>query len=276
MSQDTEKQVFFHVGLGKTATTYLQYKVFPYFKNIEYIHHSHRYKRAPEIIRKGKSKRYLISREFDQIMEAEVSKFSPHYPDTTPIVVFRRHDSWIASQYRRFIKNGYPVPFSKFIDLKSDKGMFTITELTFYHYIEILEKYFTKKPVVLFYDDMRKDPMAFFDYIAKIVGADYNKKDINLSKKHSSYNEKQLKAIRWVSKKVDLRRHSLGRRFYLFNRFYTNMIRYGTLFIGKHLPDSMFDTEPLIRPEELKAVRDYYEKDWQAIVEYAKKNNPKE
>ena len=116
--------------------------------------------------------------------------------------------------------------------------------------------------------------MAFFDYIANIIGADYNKKDINLSKKHSSYNEKQLKAIRWVSKKVDLRRHSLGRRFYLFNRFYTNMIRYGTMFVGKYLPDSMFDTEPLIRPEELKAVRDYYKEDWQAVVEYAKKNNP--
>ena len=77
-----------------------------------------------------------------------------------------------------------------------------------------------------------------------------------------------------VSKKVDIRCHSLGRRFYLFNRFYINMIRYSILFVGKHLPDSMVGTEPLINSEELKAVRDYYEEDWQRVVEHTKKNNP--
>ena len=274
MSQSSGKQIFFHVGLGKTASTYLQYRVFPYFKNIEYIHHSHRYKNAAKIVSAGKSERYLISREFDQQMESEVSKFAAYHPDTTAIIVYRRQDSWVASQYRRFVKNGYAVPFTKFFDLKEDKGMFKKIDLRFYHYIEILEKYFTKKPLVLFYDDMRKDPMAFFDYMAEQMGVDYDKKDINLKVKHSSYNEKQLKAIMHVSKKVDIRRHHLKRKLYLLNRFYTNMIRYGTLFIGKYLPDSYFSDKPLIDPEELKAVRGFYEDDWQTIVEYAKKNNP--
>jgi hypothetical protein len=273
MSQSSSKQIFFHVGLGKTASTYLQYRVFPYFKNIEYIHHLHRYKNAAKIVSKGKSERYLISREFDLQMESEVSKFAAYHPDTTAIIVFRRQDSWVASQYRRFVKNGYAVPFSKFFDLENDKGMFKQIDLKFYHYIEILEKYFTKKPIVLFYDDMREDPIAFFDYIAQQIGVDYDKKDINLKVKHSSYNEKQLKAIMRVSKKVDIRRHHLKRRFYLFNRFYTNMIRYSTLFIGKYLSDAYLGTEPLINPDELKAVRDFYEDDWQAIVEYAQKNN---
>ncbi len=274
-NQDSDKEIFFHVGLGKTATTYLQYRVFPYFKDIEYIHRSHRYDNAPEIIRKGKSKRYFISREFDQQMKTHVSRFATHYPDTTAIIVFRRQDSWIASQYRRFVKNGYAVPFNKFFDLKEDTGMFKRIDLSFYHYIEILEKHFTKKPIVLFYDDLRKDTMVFIDNLAQQIGVDYSRKDINLNRKHSSYNEKQLKAIMWVSKKVDLRRHALSRRFYLFNRFYTNMIRYLTLFVGKYLSDSFFGAEPLINPDELKAVRDFYEDDWQSVVEYAKKNNPR-
>ncbi len=274
MSQTSKKQIFFHVGLGKTATTYLQYRVFPYFKNVEYIHHSYRYKNAVDIVRKGKSKRYLISREFDQQMEDEVSKFAAHHPDTTPIIVFRRHDSWIASQYKRFVKNGYAIPFPSFFDLKNDRGMFKKIDLDFTHYIEILEKYFTKKPIVLFYDDMKKDLPAFIDYFAEQVGAEYEKEEISHKAKHRSYNEKQLKAIMHVGKKVDIRHYHLDRRFYPLNRFYANMIRYSTLFVGKYLPDSYFSPHPLIHPEELKAVRHFYEKDWQAVVEYARKNNP--
>ncbi len=275
MNEISNKKIFFHVGLGKTASTYLQEKVFPYFKNIEYIHRLYRYKKVIEIIADGKSEHYLVSREFDQQFEYEVKNFSAHYPDTTVIIVFRRQDSWIASQYRRFFKNGHIIPFSEFFDLKEDKGMFKQIDLTFYHYLELIEKYFTKKPIVLLYDDLRKEPMTFIDYLAKQIGIEYNKESINLAKKHSSYSEKQLKTLRGVSKLISLRKDNVKHpAFYPFKRFYTNMIRYSTLFVGKYLPNSWYSKEPLINADELKAVRDYYQDDWQAVVEYAKKNNP--
>lgn len=273
--QDSDKQIFFHVGLGKTASTYLQIRVFPFFKKTEYIHKLSRYKKATEIIKKEDSKRYLISREFDQQFEDEVKKFSLHYPDTTAIIVFRRHDSWIASQYRRFFKNGHVIPFTNFFDLKNDTGIFKKIDLDFYHYLELIEKYFTKKPIVLFYDDLRKDPMAFFDYIANNIGVEYDKSSINLSSKHSSYNEKQLKTLKRVGQVINIRKNTKNRFIYPFRRFYTNMIRYSTLFVGKHLPDSWFSNDPLINPDELKTVREYYEADWQKVVSYAKENNPK-
>ncbi len=274
MSKSESKQIFFHVGLGKTASSYLQYKVFPYFKNIEYIHRNPRYHRAAKIIAKGKSEIYLISREFDIQMEREVKKIADVYPDTRAIILFRQHDGWIASQYRRFVKNGYTIPFNEFFNLKENQGMFKKDNLSFYNYIKILEKHLNPKPIVLFYDDLRKDPLAFFDYIARQIGTTYNKKDISLKSKHSSYNEQQLKAIMRVSKKIDIRRHHLKKSFYIFRRFYTNMIRYSTLYVSKYLPGSWFSKEPLIDPVYLKQVRDYYEADYQKVLEYAKKNNP--
>lgn len=268
--------IFFHVGLGKTASTYLQYKVFPFFKDIEFIHRKPKYKRAHEIIAKGNSEKYLISREFDQQLETEVKKFAAYYPDTTAIIVLRRHDSWIASQYRRFVKNGYALKFSEFFDLKTNKGMFSIEDLEFYKKIETLEKYFTKKPLVLFYDDMRKDPFAFFDYIALQIGARYEKEDIKLEKKHSSYSEKQLKAIMRVSKFVDIRKRNLKRQYlYHFRRFFINIIRYSTLYTAKLLPDSFFSKDDFIDKKELEEVRTFYENDWNLCLEYAQKNNPK-
>ena len=275
MSQTTDKQIYFHVGLGKTASTYLQHKVFPFFKNIHFIHRKHDYSRAVETIAKAKFERYLISREFDQQLEREVSKFAEHYPATTAIIVFRRQDAWIASQYRRFVKNGHTLPFSEFIDLQNDKGKFKQIDLNFSHKLEVLEKYFTKKPLVLFYDDLRKNPMAFFDYIAKSIGADYDKNDISLDKKHSSYNEKQLKGIMRVAKIVNIQKKTIKPKLlHLFRKLFVNTTRYSTLFISKYLPESWFSNEPLINTDELKAVHDFYESDWQAVIEYAKRNNP--
>ena len=39
--QSSEKEVFFHVGLGKTATTYLQYQFFPKLRGIHYANLMH-------------------------------------------------------------------------------------------------------------------------------------------------------------------------------------------------------------------------------------------
>lgn len=274
MSQKSEKKIFFHVGLGKTASTYLQKRVFPFFEDLEYIQRASRFAKSVEIIAEGEPGTFFISREFDQQFEYEITKFAKHYPNTTIIIVFRQHASWIASQYRRFFKNGVVIPFTEFFDLKEDKGLFKKSDLTFYHYLELIEENFTQKPLVLFYDDLRKDPMTFFDRIAKTIGVNYDKSKINLESKHSSYSENQLKAIRYVSKYMSLRKDNMKQPiFYPVRRMYTNLFRYSTLFVGKMVPESWYDKTPLIAPEELQEVTDYYASDWESVVEYAKKNN---
>jgi hypothetical protein len=270
-----DKEVYFHVGLGKTASTFLQEQVFPYFTDIEYIHRNYRYQKVDEVISKSEQKKIFVSREFDQQFEEEVVKFSKHHPDTTAIIVFRRQGPWIASQYRRFFKNGHMEPFPQFFDLKKDSGRFKKHDLHYQNYLRIIEENFTKKPLVLFYEDLRKDPLGFIDTIAQTMGVSYNITDINLKPRHSSYSEKQLQFLKVVGEKVDLTKEETGNLLRdLFRRFYTNMIRYNTLFIAKLLPDSWFTSSKLINPKFLDEVDDFYEKDWLAIKEYAMKNNP--
>lgn len=275
MEQVFEKKIFFHVGLSKTASTYLQEKVFPLFEGVEYIHRMYRYKRVFEIIEKSEKNIILISREFDHQFEQELKRFAPKYPDIQIIIVFRRQDAWIASQYRRFFKNGHTIPFTDFFNLEENKGIFTKKDLYFTRYIETVENLFTKKPLVLLYDDLRKDPVAFFDYIAQIIGVSYDQTKVNLKSKHKSYSEKQLKALRAVSNIISLRKDNIkSPLLYQLKRFYTNIIRYSVLYISKVLPDSYFGKEPLIDPKDLKAVKEYFADDWKYISEYAQKNNP--
>lgn len=270
MAAAQQPEIYFHVGLGKTASTYLQYAFFPRLKGVHYVQRT-RYRFYDAILRKGEYDKYFFSREFDQQLEAEVSQFAQLYPDTKPIIIFRRHDGWIASQYRRYVKNGSSRTFEAFFDVENDSGIWPRREVTFRPMLDILEKYFTKKPLVLFHEDLKKDPYGFFDRIADCMGAAYDRESISLTPVHPSYNEKQLKVMRRVARyffRQDPGWSSirplrwLQRRSRLLGCY---LILYGALLV----PNRWVSSEPLIDPAALDNVRRYFEDDWQALREYA-------
>lgn len=258
------------MGTGKTGTTFLQYRVFPKLKGICYIQRT-RYRKAEKIINSTHYSKYLLSREFDQQLERRVRSFAEEFPETTPIIVFRRHDSYIASQYRRFVKNGFTGSFTEFFDVENDMGYFRIRDLDYMRQIGILEKYYRNKPIVLLYEDFSKDSRAFIDKLVKLLDVSVNYKKLNLKRKHSSYSEKQLKAIIWAGKYINLRKRRVFKNnfLHLLFRLYLASIRYPILYVSKCIPASCFNTDPLIPEDELKKVRKYFEKDWEKCVDYS-------
>ena len=40
------------------------------------------------------------------------------------------------------------------------------------------------------------------------------------------------------------------------------------------MPEGLISREPLVRPEQLERVRDFYAEDWHACLDYARVNNP--
>ena len=141
------QKVYFHVGISKTGSTFLQKRVFPLLSKIAYIP-TNRYQNIFLEIEKIKFGNVLVSREFDRQFEKEVFKFSNKYPQSTPIIVLRRHDEYFASQYRRFVKNGFTGGVGDFLNLEDDSGFFKKIHFTFKHQIDILTKAFSQKPIV--------------------------------------------------------------------------------------------------------------------------------
>ncbi|MFI5171306.1 MAG: sulfotransferase domain-containing protein [Chitinophagales bacterium] len=267
------KEIFFHVGLGKTASTYLQNKVFNKLKGLEYIHPT-RYKKAFKIIDGSNAEKILLSREMDRQLEREVKKFSLKYPDTKAIMVLRSNDSWIASQYRRFLKNGYPYTFTQYFDIENDKGYWKISDALFFPKIMILEKYFTQKPLILFYEDMRKDTFSFIDRITKYTGTTYSKDEISLEPHHTSYEEKQLKIMLKVAPGIFTKDPQYkGSAFNIWLRRRSRMLLcYIILYAALLVPKRFVSKTPLIPKEELEKVKQYFKEDWEKCIRYAEEN----
>jgi hypothetical protein len=263
-------EVYFHVGLGKVASKYLQYSVFPHFENIRYIPTTRFYKCIPEI-RKRKYPSYLISREFDNQFEKEVRKFAAEFPGAHPILLLRRHDDWIASQYRRSAKNGFTGPFSEFINLEKNTGKFTRESLDFYGKIELLEKLYDHKPLVLIYDDLLKDRQAFLEKIANYCKATFDKEKIPVKAKHTSYTEKQIRFMQRVSRIIPFKNPDYSKNGMLkfFQRIPVMLYRYSILYTAILIPSKWLGKGPLIPPEELEKIREATRKDWQKCLEYS-------
>ena len=270
-------EIYFHVGMGKAASTFLQYNVFPRFRDIYYIQRT-KYRRSIRIISGRKYQKYLVSGELDnRLFESYIKEFSSFYPETKTIIILRNHESWIASQYRRYIKNGNPWEFHEFFDLENDHGYWKKKDLYYYPLIKLLEQYFNYKPYVLFYNDLRLNPEEFIRKIASYVGGRYNINQVDLSRRHSSYNDKQLKAILHLSRRIDIRRKRKGtnKTIRVIKGFIPNIIRYTTLYLALLLPDSFFGPDILISPEMLEEIKKHYSSDWDQCVKYAMDNNPR-
>lgn len=269
------KNVTFHIGLGKTGSTYLQHEFFPKLKGVEYIP-SRKYHKIFEILEHKPDGNYFVSREFDQQLESECTKIAEHYPDANIIMVLRPPASWIASQYRRFAKNGIHATFQEFFDIENDAGRWKQKELLFSRNIEILERLFNKKPLVLFHEDLKKDPHTFMKKMADFAGATYDEADISLDPVHKSHSEKRLKMMRKYGHKFvpEGRKYSDNYVIHKLQWRWKQIKVHSLMALSALFPESHFDDIELIPKDQLDKIAETFAEDYAKCKAWAEANNP--
>ncbi|MFT4738431.1 MAG: hypothetical protein ACI8QD_000157 [Cyclobacteriaceae bacterium] len=273
MSNDHE--IYFHVGLGKVASTYLQARFFPKLQGITYIP-TNRYKKSKKIISAQLPSKWLVSREFDRQFDREVKWFTETYPQARIIMLVRPHDSWVASQYRRYVKNGWHYSFDHFLDMKNDEGFWKQSDVPYMPRIKLVEELTGQKPLVLFHHELKETPWEFLGKIASFCGATFEQSAVSLQPFHASYSVKQLLVLRQYcriyAKKVPKGYSNKLKHWLLYRPVwaYYHLIMYAANFF----PKSWVPKEPLIEPELLTEIKSAYHQDWEDIKAYAAKNNP--
>ncbi|HCK76307.1 MAG TPA: hypothetical protein DHW07_04105 [Gammaproteobacteria bacterium] len=277
MARDpNEYQIFYHVGLGKAASTYLQSKVFPKLKDIRYVPRD-RYRGYQKLIERTQDQRYLISREAAYRLNQRLDEFAAFRADARVILVLRRHDRWIASHYRRYLKNGGSMDFERYADLDSSTPpIWGEQQMRFMPMIKTIESRFGAPPLVLFHEDFKTDPFSLVDQICAFTGARYQREQIDLSVVHSSWSDDQLKVTRQIGKRLfsEIPKANEHPGLHRVQRRLKLWACYSILGAAKLVPKALLDPRPLIRANSLERVRNHFEEDWHACHHYARTHNP--
>lgn len=270
-------EVFFHVGAGRAASRWLQERVFPHFRGVRYVPRT-RFRQSANVVRRGGDLPVLVSRQLGyREFTPSVAWFAHEVPYARPILVLRHHDEWLKSVYLREIKELRYVPFEAFVDFERDEGVRPQSSALFRERIRVLEDHFEHRPLVLFFDRLVADPRAFVRTIADYVGASYEETRISFRPSNRSYRDRQYRFLREVRRRWPVKRReepapAVLRWLRVRSR---RLAWHAGVALGRVAPERILSSDPLLTDQQLARVRAFYEADWQACVDYARRYNPR-
>lgn len=193
-------QLYIHVGLQKTGSTFLQREV---FRKIKDIHLFGEGNRAFSVRNCGSyNKPILISRElfsgspfnptgpFDRNKRAH--NLHDIFPNAKIIVVFRNKKAWIKSLYSQYVKTGGFAGFNKWYN-----DLFHKESLDFEGYESLLRSLFDDV-LVLWHEDLRKRPDWFVKQICDFMNVDVP--DFENRSIGKSLSKNQIKFLRFINR----------------------------------------------------------------------------
>lgn len=272
---DMSRVVIFHVGLPKTASTFLQRNVFPHLKHIHYVK-KHDFRRHEKIVEKSPYHRVLLSTEFNPHpgnprAQKKLDRIKRNFKYIYPVIVLRKHSSWLKSKYKYYIRKHGSYSFTDFIDPNNDQGAAIRKDLNFFPKIKHLEETYGQRPLVLFQEELKSKPIAAVKIIADFMDATFNEEDIEVSTVKKSYSEHQLKWVRKFNRCYSFSPEKFNPRPVkkLYKKI-SQLFIHSTAYAGKVLPDPEPDYA-LIPKELLEKVDAEYKEDWEQCKAYAKK-----
>lgn len=261
-----QKEIYFHVGLPKTASTFLQLKVFPRFKGVHYTRKRYT-DYYPEIVERTNEDKFLFSCEYGDALEEKLDLLKERFSDAHVILVLRDHAGWISSKYKYHIRKHGSHDFRSFFDIYEDKGVLKQRAVVYENYVRMIDQRFAQKPLILFQHELKHQPERFIKRITDYIGIDPIK-ELPASKVNSSFNNRQLRALLWLNRiyPYKLEKYSPGFRKKVYYR-YRQYLLHIVAFFSNFLP--WISNEKLIPEEDLKKIKEKYKADWEACLEYA-------
>lgn len=269
---DQKFEMYFHLGLPKVASTYLQTQIFPHFTGINY-YRKRKFNQYKTLDINALSGKYLFTEERDRKMEAAVIDIVERYPEAKFILMLRRQDKWILSRFKYHIRKHGWRTFNQFFNLDKNDGFWKTEELFFKKKIDFIEQHANTKPLILTMEMLQQDKQQFIKRITDFMGTQMapNVKDRIVNQ---SFNTKQLTILRKFNQWYRYEPMQTSSKFrnklhYRYRQYLLHVIA----FLSNFLPGFLFKKSSLLpSPEVLAAIKDYYKDDWKYCASYYDNN----
>ena len=265
-----EYEIFFHLGYPKVASTFLQKEIFPNLSNIRF-HKKHRFNRYKQLDPGDLRENHMFSSEKDYNIEEAADDILKRFPHAKIIILLRRHDKWILSRYKYYIRKHGDREFHEFFDLENNKGIWKREDLYYRKKIEYLEKHTSNPPLILTLDLLQSDPDRFFEKIEEYTGSKIGEKANKNNVVNRAFSQKQLLILKKFNKfypyqKLKTPYRFINRSHYRYRQYLLHMVA----FFSQLIPWTLIKKKQLADPSKLEKIRKYYEEDWEYCLEYAR------
>jgi len=264
----SQKQFFAHIGMHKTASTFLQKNIFPAFENIHYIK-KHDYFKKDTLVKRSSSQKFLFTNECESSQEDRIERLHRLFPHSKIILVLRRHDRWITSKYKYSLRKGKGLTFREYYDCYYKPGQPNAHELQFMHTISVIQKYFPTPPLILFHEEIVKNPQAVVDLLAEYMGVSVNKKKLSFSRVNAAFSEKQLQWLFRYNRFFYRQNQKKDSRKGVMKKLRLKALTRHMFVALAHFFPSRANFQPLVETTLLSDIRKLYEDDWNDAQNYA-------
>lgn len=186
------QRLIIHIGLHKTGTTFYQRSVWPRWNAVAYAGKPRpkgassleaviRGMDAPVILLSdetlgGSLKRsYLEAHTWPALLLGELEQLRQRYADDYDLRVMislRRHDAWILSIYKHYLKYGGVESLEAFLGLDATPATLPLADMSFMDRIRRVQDVLGTAPFCFFLEEARRQPLRLSAHLAGFAGVD--------------------------------------------------------------------------------------------------------
>jgi hypothetical protein len=165
-------KVFFHIGLHKTGTTWLQNQFFSRLDGVKVLHTRHL---GRVIVPAGSSTTLIVSHAGlsgtlsneppgnNQLLTDNLRLIAEFVADTAIIIGFREHASWLHAAYSNKAKKTWGMSPKNYVQV------FSFDDLSWCKKLDTIEQ-FSAAVFPFFYEELLWNPHALVDDLCKFLG----------------------------------------------------------------------------------------------------------
>jgi hypothetical protein len=186
------QRLIIHIGLHKTGTTFYQRSVWPRWEAVAYAGKPRpkgassleaviRGMDAPVILLSdetlcGSLKRsYLEAHTWPALLLGELEQLRHRYAndyDLGVVISLRRHDAWILSIYKHYLKYGGVESLESFLGLDATPATIPLSDMSFMDRVQRVQDILGVRPFCFFLEETRRQPQRLSMQLARFAGVD--------------------------------------------------------------------------------------------------------
>lgn len=249
-------EVFFHLGMAKAASTYLQKEIFPFLDGITFLK-KHDFWQFREPKKLDPNKRYLFSWEFHEYFDEFIKEISSIYPHARFIYIFRKHEDWIDSKYKYYLKKGGTYSLDSFMENEKDIYKFDKRMLDYSNLVDLIHTHTIHKPLLLNYEDIKNNLPAVIKKIGNYTQSETSQISFSDQFINKSLTNNQLYNLRRINRKLSI--HSASSNPKIINLVSLLLIK---------CCSKKKSTRPLFNVSLLNERKESFSNDWDKVQQY--------